>query len=214
MIRIEVSNLKKDSEKFLEILLRKKEQTGEYALSCDIDEFREIPNIKYNINSILEDLKIYGCITNASTLFIGGNMSIYLTMEGIDYFKDKEKEYRGGFMSNNINNFYGNVSNMQLQQGTVNSTQTQKITSTETIDFDKVAEFIDNIKKYDIFLESEYGERASEVRERLVKLEELVQKRENSGKIKLLLSELKNLSVGVVGSLIASGIVEGIKAFI
>ena len=42
-------------------------------------------------------------------------------------------------------------------------------------------------------------------------IEDLVQKKENPSKIKMLLIELKNLSVGITGSLIATGIVEGIK---
>lgn len=138
-------------------------------------------------------------------------MAIYLTMEGIDYFEDKEKQYREVHMSNNTNNFYGNVSNMQLQQGTVNSTQIQMVTSIETIDFEKVAEFAAKVKKYDSFLEDEFGDKATEVREKITEIDTLVKKRENPSKIKMLLIELKNLSVGVAGSLIATGIVEGIK---
>ena len=114
-------------------------------------------------------------------------------------------------MSNNTNNFYGNITNMQFQQGTVNSTQTQKITSMETIDFDKVSEFVAKIKRYDSLLENEFGDKATEVRQKITEIETLVQKKENPSTIKLLLIELKNLSIGVAGSLIATGIVEGIK---
>lgn len=114
-------------------------------------------------------------------------------------------------MSNNTNNFYGNVSNVQVQQGTVNSMQTQTATSMETIDFEKVAEFVTKIKKYNNFFEDEFGDNATAVREKITEIETLVKKRENPSKIKMLLSELKNLSVGVTGSLIATGIVEGIK---
>ena len=42
-------------------------------------------------------------------------------------------------------------------------------------------------------------------------IETLVQKKENPSKIKMLLIELKNLSVRVAGSLIATGVVEGIN---
>ena len=56
-------------------------------------------------------------------------------------------------MSCNTNNFYGNVSNIQLQQGNVNSIQTQTVTAVETLDFDRVSEFITKIKKYDSLLE-------------------------------------------------------------
>ena len=114
-------------------------------------------------------------------------------------------------MSNITNNFCGNVSNIQFQQGTVNSTQTQTITDMETVDFDKVSEFVAKIKRYDPLLEDEFGDKATEVRQKITEIDTLVQKKENPSKVKMLLMELKNLSVGVAGSLIATGIVEGIK---
>ena len=209
-IQIGVRDLRKDSEKFLEIVLRKREKIGEDALSFGLEDFKEIPNIQMNIKTILDDLKIHGCIGDNSSICVTGEMDIYLTMEGIEYFKDKERVNQLEQMSSNVTNFYGPVNNMQMQQGTVNSTQTQTI-STESVDFDKVAEFVEKIKKYDSLLEDEYGEQATEVREKLNEISSLVQKKENTGRIKSLLIELKNLSVGVGGSLIATGIIEGIK---
>ena len=209
-IQIGVRDLRKDSEKFLEIVLRKREKIGEDALSFGLEDFKEIPNIQMNIKTILDDLKIHGCISDNSSMYVTGEMDIYLTMEGIEYFKDKERVNQLEQMSSNVTNFYGPVNNMQMQQGTVNSTQTQTI-STESVDFDKVAEFVEKIKKYDSLLEDEYGEQATEVREKLNEISSLVQKKENTGRIKSLLIELKNLSVGVGGSLIATGIIEAIK---
>ena len=87
----------------------------------------------------------------------------------------------------------------------------QFLTSSETVDFEKVSEFVAKIKKYDAHFEDEYGEQATEVRNKIDEISSLVQKKENPGKIKSLLLELKNLSVGIAGSLIATGIVEGIK---
>ncbi len=206
-IQFGVSDLRKDSEKFLEIVLREREKIGEDALSFGLEDFKEIPNIQMNIKTILDDLKMHGCISDNSSMCVTGEIDIYLTMEGIEYFKDKKGVEQ---MSSNVTNFYGPVNNMQMQQGTVNSTQTQTI-STESIDFEKVSEFIERVKKYDLLLEEEYGEQAADVREKLDEISSLVQKKENPGKIKSLLMELKNLSVGVGGSLIATGIVEGIK---
>ena len=197
--------MRKDSAKFLEILLKKRGELGQDAISCDINEFMEIPNVKFNVKAILDDLKLCGCITKASSMYISGRL------EGIDYFKDKEKQYQEARMSNITNNFCGNVSNIQLQQGTVNSTQTQTITDMETVDFDKVSEFVAKIKRYDPLLEDEFGDKATEVRQKITEIDTLVQKKENPSKVKMLLMELKNLSVGVAGSLIATGIVEGIK---
>jgi len=209
-IQMGVSDLRKDSEKFLEIVLKKREETGEDALNFGTEDFREIPNIQMNIGTILDDLKIHGCIGDNSLKNVIGEIKIYLTLEGIGYFKNKEGVNQVEQMGGNVTNFYGPVNNMQMQQGTINSTQTQTIT-TESVAFDKVAEFVEKVKKYDSLLEDEYGEQAPEVREKLDEIASLVQKEENPGKIKSLLMELKNLSVGVGGSLIATGIVEGIK---
>lgn len=209
-IQMGVSDLRKDSEKFLEIVLKKREEIGKDALSFGLEDFREIPNIQINIGTILDDLKIHGCIGDNSLKNVIGEIKIYLTLEGIEYFKNKEGINQVEQMGGNVTNFYGSVNNMQMQQGTINSTQTQTIT-TESVAFDKVAEFVEKVKKYDSLLEDEYGEQAPEVREKLDEIASLVQKEENPGKIKSLLMELKNLSVGVGGSLIATGIVEGIK---
>lgn len=113
--------------------------------------------------------------------------------------------------SYNTNNFYGDVTGVQIQQGTVNSSQTQTIT--QDFDYDAAREIVDNIKKYDGFFEEEFGDKASDLREKINSLEILLEKRENPSKIKLLLTELKNLAVGVTGSLIASGIVAQIPNF-
>lgn len=209
--QIGVNDLRKDSEKFLEIILKKREETGKNALSCNIEEFVEIPNIEFNIKTIMDDLKLHGCISASSSIYLSGDMDIYLTLEGIDYFKNKSEKNQGEQMSNNTNNFYGTVNNMQIQQGTTNSTQTQTITTSETLDFEAVAEFVAKIKRYDDHFNEEYGQQAMEVREKLEEISTLVQKKENPSKIKSLLIELKNLSVGVTGSLVATGIVEGIK---
>ena len=50
-------------------------------------------------------------------------------------------------------------------------------------------------------------ENALEIRNKIDEIEDLVQKKENPSRIKTLLSDIKNLSIGVTGSLIASGIV-------
>ena len=48
---------------------------------------------------------------------------------------------------------------------------------------------------------------ALEMRNKIDEIEDLVQKEENPSRIKALLNDIKNLSIGVAGSLIASGIV-------
>lgn len=106
---------------------------------------------------------------------------------------------------NNTNNFYDKVTGVQIQQGTNNSSQEQTIT--QEFDYNKVEKVLEQIKKYDSAFNDEYGEKAPEIRNKIDEVETLIQKRENPSRIKILLTDIKNLSIGIVGSLIASGIV-------
>lgn len=113
---------------------------------------------------------------------------------------------------NNTNNFYGEAKGVQIQQGTNSSSQNQTII--QDFNYDKVKEVVGQIKKYDSMFDEEYGENAPELRNKIEEIEELLQKRDNPSKIKVLLTEIKNLSIGVAGSLIASGIVTAISSVI
>lgn len=55
--------------------------------------------------------------------------------------------------------------------------------------------------------DSEFGEKATELRNKLDSIEELVRNKNNPSRIKELLLDVKNLALGTAGSLIASGIV-------
>ena len=105
---------------------------------------------------------------------------------------------------NNTNNFYGEATGIQIQQGTNNSLQEQTIT--QEFNYAKVKEVLEQIKKNDSMFDEEYGEKAPELRNMIEEMEVLLQKRENPSKIKMVLTEIKNLSIGIAGSLIASGI--------
>ena len=198
--------LRKDSEKFLKIVLEKRKENGSDIITCTLDIFNEIPNIEFNVGNIRDDLKLHNCISGNSTVFISGEVQVILTIDGIEYFKEKEIQMRENQrITNNTNNFYGEVTGVQIQQGTVNSSQSQSVN--QGFDYAEVAEIIEKIKKYDSFLDDEYGENALEIRNKIDEIEDLVQKKENPSRIKTLLSDIKNLSIGVTGSLIASGIV-------
>lgn len=198
--------LRKDSEKFLKIVLEKRKENGSNIITCTLDIFNEIPNIEFNVGNIMDDLKLHNCISGNSTVFISGEVQVILTIDGIEYFKEKEIQMRENQrITNNTNNFYGEVTGVQIQQGTVNSSQSQSVN--QGFDYAEVAEIIEKIKKYDSFLDDEYGENALEIRNKIDEIEYLVQKKENPSRIKTLLSDIKNLSIGVTGSLIASGIV-------
>ena len=129
----------------------------------------------------------------------------------LTYFERKESAILQEKQNYNTNHFYGDVTGVQIQQGTVNSSQTQSIT--QDFDYGAISDILENIKKYDSLLDDEFGDKASDLRGKIVELEELIEKRENPSKVKILLAELKNLAIGVSGSLIASGIAAQIPLF-
>lgn len=171
----------------------------------------EIPSYLENDLALeFEKLKQYGLISNYG-YYISGCWEITLLPGLLTYFERKENAIMQKKESFNTNNFYGNVTGVQIQQGTVNSSQTQNITL--NFDYEQVKEIIDKIKKYDGMFDAEFGDKAAELRDRISELEKLVEKKENPGKVKMLLMEVKNLAVGVAGSLIASGIAAQIPMF-
>ena len=97
--------------------------------------------------------------------------------------------------SSYTNIFNGDVSDIQIQQGTKNSTQTKNVNN--EFDYDAVGKIIEQIRKYDGMLDSEFGESASELREKMEEILVLVQRQENPSKIQVLLADIKNLAMGV-----------------
>ena len=196
--------MRKDSEKFLEIVLKERDKSGADSFEFDMDMFSVIPNYSSNARTILNDLKTHDCISQGSSIDLAGIAYIELTQDGIDYFSNKSDGQKISQQSNTIN-FYGDVMGMQLQQGTVNSTQTQ--TFEQYIDYDSIKEIVEEIRKYDKDLDDEFGDTAEIIRDKLNEIENLVDTKSNPSKLKQLLVELKNIAEGAVGSLIATGIV-------
>ncbi len=134
----------------------------------------------------------------------------------MDIQKESDLTKGGKYMSeqqkiiNNTNNFYDKVTGVQIQQGTNNPSQEQTVM--QEFDYDKLTKILEQIKKYDSTFDTEYGEKAPELRSKIDEIETLVQKRENPSRIKVLLADIKNLSIGVAGSLIASGIISLVNA--
>ena len=165
----------------------------------------EIPTyLEDDLSLEFEKLKQYGLISNYG-YYITGCWKLTILPGLLTYFERKENAILHEKQSYNTNNFYGDVTGVQIQQGTINSSQTQSMK--QNFDYDAISDIIGNIKKYDDLFDEEFGDNASDLRERIAIVEELVEKRDNPGKIKMLLTEIKNLAVGVSGSLIASGIV-------
>lgn len=111
--------MRKDSEKFLQIVLDAYKRSNSYELRIQTEDAENIPNIDFVIDEILKDLKRHGCIAESSMSDITGNVNVYLTTDGIVYFEEKTKK------ANENSNTYINstVQNVTNYGGTNTITQ-------------------------------------------------------------------------------------------
>ena len=106
-------------------------------------------------------------------------------------------------------NIQGNINGVQIQQGTTNSSQFQNVN--RVFDYDKVAEILNEIGKYVPMFAGTYGQDCKIAENALNEAKEAVLARENPSKIKKALSILKDVSLRVSSSLIATGILALLK---
>ena len=129
---------------------------------------------------------------------------LLLLERGISYFEEKDCEAIPQTTSY-VNNFYSIANNVQIQQGSVNSTQ--KITVTDD-SREYVKQLIEIIKKYDSVLEVEYSTEAANLRKSCSDLEQAVANNKDTFSLKKIVAYIRDLSVNAGGGLIATGIIE------
>lgn len=107
-------------------------------------------------------------------------------------------------------NFNGSSSNVQIQQGSIHSTQTiQNYASEEQFNYGLVLETLVKIKHFSGMEEfrTEFGENAEKARGIIDESMQLAESKSEPKKITQFLSTLKELAISVAGGVIASGIV-------
>lgn len=102
-----------------------------------------------------------------------------------------------------------NSGNIQIQQGTVNSSQTQTIN--EVFDYENAMRILNEISKYKSMFADVYGEDSKIAEETLDEAIKAVEKKEKPSNIKTALSVLKDITLRVSSSLIATGILGLLK---
>ena len=103
----------------------------------------------------------------------------------------------------NINVSGGSISNLQIQQSSANSSQV--ITPPQDFDYKAVSDFLNQMSKYPM-LADELGENAAKFEQLVTEAETAAKNKEAPSKIKAILETMKDLMVGITGSLIAAGI--------
>ncbi len=120
----------------------------------------------------------------------------------------KQNSYNQGNCNYDVN-IGENFSNIQIQQGTVNSSQIQTIN--EVFNYENAMRILNEISKYKSMFADVYGEDSKIAEETLDEAIKAVEKKEKPSKIKTALSVLKDITLRVSSSLIATGILGLLK---
>ncbi len=127
------------------------------------------------------------------------------------YF-NKKKLYDDSPKNIFTNNFYGTVTNAQIQQNSSNSNQV--ITNNNLEYTRKIDDLILKLKEYDSILEKDIGQKNADlIRNQISELQQSNQEN-NISKSKEILHFIKEVFVNASGSLIAAGVIQAIQSLV
>ena len=129
------------------------------------------------------------------TMLLISNIESYLTVMGYEMGLDQQTR-------NINNNIYGNVNNIEVQQGNNNIMNNYS----EGVDYDNLQAALTEIAKNKSFFESAFGSEAENISNKINQLAELAEKRENPGVIKTLINDIRGIAAAAGGNLVAAGV--------
>ena len=127
------------------------------------------------------------------------------------YF-NKKKLYDDSPKNIFTNNFYGTVTNAQIQQNSSNSNQ---VVTNNNLEYTrKIDDLILKLKEYDSILEKDIGQKNADlIRNQISELQQSNQEN-NISKSKEILHFIKEVFVNASGSLIAAGVIQAIQSLV
>lgn len=104
--------MRKDSELFLKKVLEYSKKVNKNSFEINCRDFNEIPNFEFAKKEIVEDLVYNDCFTsNSHVMDNEGNIWICLTLDGITYFDDLQKNERLSSIMINVSSGQVNIAN-------------------------------------------------------------------------------------------------------
>ena len=199
-----MKQLTKKAEELLGEILEHRLENGNCDTEYWKDRFEECSvSEDAIIRSLFKELREAGMI---SVSWYDDYPAVLMLLDnGVSYFEEKDSSVNSAAQASSyVNNFYGAATNVQIQQGTVNSSQ--KMNGEE---FDSlVRQLVQTIKKYDAVLEPEYGDAADELRKKCEELAQTDLRKSDVSWVKKTVGYIRDLSVNAGGGLIATGIIE------
>lgn len=125
----------KDAKKLLKYIVDISKKNNTTEVSIEINELKEIPNIGIAKNKLLDELQAIGAISEYKENILG-ELYVYLTTEGKEYFEDEEKE---GLTNKNemVIHMNGGQLNLANDNATIYATQNIGVSGSELDDIIK-----------------------------------------------------------------------------
>lgn len=138
----------KDAEKLLRYIVDESKQQNNMKVSIEINNIKDIPNIRIVKNKLLKELEAAEVISGYTENVLG-ELYAYLSTDGQEYFERKGKE---NMMSTNgvVINMNGGQFNLAKDNATINATQNNGVNGNELDDIMKgIMENLSDLKKED-----------------------------------------------------------------
>lgn len=138
----------RDAEKLLKYIVDKSNKDNNTKVSIEIGELENIPNIRIVKNKLLAELQAEGTISEYKENILG-ELFVYLTTDGLEYFDGKKQR---DMMSGNgmIINMSGGQFNFAKDNAIINATQNNGVNSKELDDIIKgIMENLADLEKED-----------------------------------------------------------------
>lgn len=166
-----------------------------------VESLHQIQNIIVQWTSFLIEYNLSGIITEEEIEKARNipelNSYYYITTGEITNF------LIGDANMDNTNIINGSATGVQIQQGSVGSSQAQKVNS--HVDFEAINEILEQILKYQSMFESEFGEKSKEILEAINEAKSAIENKDKS-KLKSAWNWLKSVAASASGGVIAAGI--------
>ena len=116
----------RDAEKLLKFIVNKAEQEGIEEVSFNVSEVTGIPNLGVNIKRLCQELENNGMVCGYR-VYINNRAVIALTLEGLEYFDEKEETNKMMGNKNFSITVSGGQVNVASGNATINATQNNGI---------------------------------------------------------------------------------------
>lgn len=119
----------KDAEKLLRYIVDESQKSNDAEVEVDINRIENIPNMRFAKNKLLGELEAVGTISGYKENILG-EISVYLTSDGLEYFDDLKEDEKS---SNIVFNVSGGQVNVANDNGKINAVTSNKSNDSEVL---------------------------------------------------------------------------------